>query len=96
MVKPTHIELAKYELELPHILTTPEKYMLYITWHDMMSSQSDLAAKHTGTRVRALGSNPTSAILWYVPLKIIPPLFLEYLREHYEMQRSSSIHIQRI
>ena len=32
------------------------------TWHEMMSSQSDLAAKHTGTRVRALGSNPTSAI----------------------------------
>lgn len=30
VVKPTYIPLAKYELELPHILTTPEKYMLYI------------------------------------------------------------------
>lgn len=29
VVKPMHIPLAKYELELPHILTTPEKYVIY-------------------------------------------------------------------
>lgn len=30
--KPMHIPLAKYELELLHILTTPEKYICYILY----------------------------------------------------------------